>query len=199
MQVLTQYLKTELVDNEQIQKIEISSFQETKHLTEYQTYTMLTLTLAENIVEAAATPEAEADLEAADLEDALQKETASVEIDTVKELNSPVVDNIAELSIDGQFIWCTPDHPFYVQDKGWSSYSPETTAKHYGIAVQQLKESDILLRLDLKKQVNPVTLKTAKLKVMPHTQTYNLSHVEKNNNFFANGILVHNKRNTQQR
>lgn len=125
--------------------------------------------------------------------------TNRVEPDMVVTTSKPVVNTIAEITVDGQFIWCTPDHPFYVQDKGWSSLTPAITKTNYGITVEQLEESDTLLRIDLKKQVNPVTLDTVKIKVMPNTQTYNLSHVEHNNNFFANGMLVHNKRNTQQR
>jgi hypothetical protein len=119
--------------------------------------------------------------------------TGTVEPDMVVTTSKPVVNTLAEITVDGQFIWCTPDHPFYVQNKGWSSLTPAITKTNYGMTVEQLEESDTLLRIDLKRQVNPVTLNTVKIKTMPNTQTYNLSHVEHNNNFFANGILVHNK------
>lgn len=132
-------------------------------------------------------------------------EKAIVEQDTVLETSRPIVDTIAEINIDGQYIWCTPDHPFYVQDKGWSSLAPSITETNYEIVVEQLEEGNTLARIDLKQQINPVTIKGVKTKVMPYTQTYNLSKVETNQNFFANGILVHNKggrgggRNEQQR
>ncbi|XP_052828125.1 HMG box-containing protein 1 isoform X1 [Octopus bimaculoides] len=40
---------------------------------------------------------------------------------------------------------CAPDHPFFVLEKGWSSYNPAVTVEHYGIPCRKLEEDDICL------------------------------------------------------
>ncbi|GAB1598148.1 HMG box-containing protein 1-like [Argonauta hians] len=40
---------------------------------------------------------------------------------------------------------CAPDHPFFVLEKGWSSYTPAVTVEHYGIPCRKLEKDDICL------------------------------------------------------
>ncbi|CAE1299806.1 HBP1 [Acanthosepion pharaonis] len=53
---------------------------------------------------------------------------------------SPDLDNQSSLLAK-----CAPDHPFFVLEKGWSSYSPAVTVEHYGIPCRKLEEDDICL------------------------------------------------------
>ncbi|CAH1785045.1 unnamed protein product [Owenia fusiformis] len=43
---------------------------------------------------------------------------------------------------------CDLDHPFYVKDKGWSSYYPNITVEHYGIPCCELELNDVCLPPD---------------------------------------------------
>lgn len=89
----------------------------------------------------------------------------------------------------------TLDHPYYIKGKGWSSYSPEMTKIKYGLAVSKIMKGDIVLYYDRKlKKIKETSI--ISLKLISKTQkTYNLDKVSKNHNFFANGVLVHNKSN----
>ncbi|XP_054656427.1 HMG box-containing protein 1-like [Dunckerocampus dactyliophorus] len=40
---------------------------------------------------------------------------------------------------------CQLDHPFYVKNKGWSSFYPSLTVVHYGIAGYEMKIGDVCL------------------------------------------------------
>jgi hypothetical protein len=85
----------------------------------------------------------------------------------------------------------TNTHPYYVEDKGWSSYLPELTLEKYGLVVKLLEEGDVVYELvdgDLR---NTEIIEIEE--IYEPVQTYNLSSVADNSNFFAEGILVHNK------
>ena len=85
----------------------------------------------------------------------------------------------------------TLTHPYLVKNKGWSSYDRKNAMKKYNVSVNKLEEGDIVYKLvnnklkELRiKQMTPIKKKM---------KTYNLSNVKDNHNFFANGILVHNR------
>ncbi|WP_238989454.1 RHS repeat-associated core domain-containing protein [Flavobacterium sp. LMO8] len=85
----------------------------------------------------------------------------------------------------------TIDHPYFVESKKWSSFSPELTFKNYGFSVNNIEIGDSCFYIS---NGNLVKVKIVYFEVTNSSiQTYNLSDVEDNNNFFANGILVHNK------
>ncbi len=87
----------------------------------------------------------------------------------------------------------TNTHPYYVKNKGWSSYLPKLTLEKYGLVVELLEKGDVVYELvdgDLQE-----TEITEIEEIYEPVQTYNLSSVADNNNFFAEGILVHNKGN----
>jgi hypothetical protein len=114
----------------------------------------------------------------------------------VLKIDSPIHDNLITIKFEnGTININTEDHPYYVIGKGWASFNPELTLSNYnGFRVKKLEEEDLCFMLfnneDLTK-VKIVSIKTENMKV----KTYNLTEVEKNKNFFANKILVHNKNN----
>ena len=85
---------------------------------------------------------------------------------------------------------CTFDHPVYVNGSNLSSFIPEWTNQRYNLdkKVDKIKVGD-LLTLTTNSQV---ALKEIEVLNPVDTQTYIIT-VEDNHNFFANGILVHNK------
>lgn len=87
----------------------------------------------------------------------------------------------------------TLDHPYYIKDKGWSSYDPKMTQIKYGLKVNKVQIGDTFLLFNKEtKEIDEIKLLSQKL--LSKTQkTFNLDKVSKNHNFFANGILVHNK------
>jgi len=116
------------------------------------------------------------------------------EVEEVLEVVSPIHRQFIVLSFNNGIVNTnTLDHPYYVVDKGWSSYNPKMTKTKYKLEVEQLAINDIILSYNnLKDKVEEVKL--IDLDLLDQTQqTYNLHKVGKNHNFFANGILVHNK------
>jgi YD repeat-containing protein len=88
----------------------------------------------------------------------------------------------------------TPDHPYFVKSKGWCSYNPEKTKSNYGLNASKLEIGDLVLHLKANNKLEAVIIK----KITPISKkqkTYNLHKVSKNHDYFANGILVHNKSN----
>jgi hypothetical protein len=85
----------------------------------------------------------------------------------------------------------TNTHPYYTVKKGWASYRPDLTLQSYGLKVELLKTGDTVYEL--------INNRLEKIKIVEIEEvheplsTYNLSEVANNSNFFAGGILVHNK------
>lgn len=82
----------------------------------------------------------------------------------------------------------TFDHPYYVKDKGWCSYMPVETLHKYNLKTNQLMIGDVCYKYHNGK------LKEVRVKKIienaGEVMTYNLSGLEKNKTYFANGILV---------
>lgn len=89
----------------------------------------------------------------------------------------------------GDVVESTLDHPIFVKGKGYCSYSPSlTTQENNGMNVNQIEIGDsVLFYSDIEGTITSIELQDA-----PKT-VYNLRNVENNHNFFANGILVHNR------
>lgn len=83
------------------------------------------------------------------------------------------------------------DHPYYVVGKGWSSLLPSLTATNYGFITHQLEVGDSCY-LYINGEIE-ITIIAEIIVENKQVVTYNLTEVSKNHNFFANGILVHNK------
>ncbi|RLC82956.1 MAG: hypothetical protein DRJ03_18225 [Chloroflexi bacterium] len=86
----------------------------------------------------------------------------------------------------------THTHPYLIKDKGWASYSPELTEKKYDLSgIKQLELGDMAVLYSDEKilQAHITNIE----EVYDEVITYNLMDIEDVHNFFANGILVHNK------
>ncbi|PCH74840.1 MAG: hypothetical protein COB98_09725 [Flavobacteriaceae bacterium] len=120
--------------------------------------------------------------------------TKTVEIGEVKNVVTPKHTNFVVFKFEnGIESTNTLDHPYYVKGKGWSSYDPEMTQIKYGLKVNKIEVEDFVLLYSKKtKSVRELKLINQKL-IFKSQKTYNLEKVGKNHNFFANGILVHNK------
>lgn len=112
------------------------------------------------------------------------------EIGIVKALIQPFAVNLILLDFaDGTSIQCTPEHPFWIIDKGWSSFDPSTSLQLHDLEVSQLIEGDIALN-EFDKQV--VIEGITEISYDKPIKVYNLE-IEGNHTYYANGILVHNK------
>ena len=111
-------------------------------------------------------------------------------INKVKAVFSKKVDKVAKIVTDtGTETTCTLDHPIYVIGKGWSSVDDTLSNSLYSIetGVKKIEIGDEL-------KCSNTTSKVVSIEIIEEeTVVYNLQEVEENNNFFANGILVHNR------
>lgn len=89
---------------------------------------------------------------------------------------------------NGTELTATPDHPLFVNGKGYCSYDIELTKKDSGLVVEKIEVGDEVLHLDgygvtineIKEEENKATV-------------YNLKNIKDNHNFYANEFLVHNR------
>ena len=114
------------------------------------------------------------------------------EIKKVIALKQPIHNDFVKYTFSNQTeVTSTFDHPFYVDGLTLSSYKPELTNQTYdlGREVSQIKEGDLVYTSN---GVSKTAIKSIELQPIEDTQTY-IFTVEDNHNFYANGILVHNK------
>jgi len=82
----------------------------------------------------------------------------------------------------------TYDHPIWIVGKGYASYRPELTKQDSGIDVELIEEGDkVLLSSGVELEISLIE------EIDGNMQVFNLSKIADNNNFFANGLLVHNR------
>ena len=102
-------------------------------------------------------------------------DTNSTEAGQVGELKKHDVKGVVQINLEGISITCTPEHPFYTNGE-W-------------VNAGDLKEGDVCL--------NSVGEEVVVTKVisspLAEVEVFNLLNVSDNHNFYANGILVHNK------
>lgn len=119
-------------------------------------------------------------------------DTGLTETDTVLALNNPISHHLVHVDLGTKMLKLTEDHPIYVPGKGYCSHNPAKTKEFYGLDVDYYVKGDPvqayvagelqILHIDSIIKVEDIV-----------KQTYNLKHIDKNNNYFANGVLVHNK------
>lgn len=84
------------------------------------------------------------------------------------------------LETEHQRIECTPNHPIWVENKGW-------------IAASVIKTGDNLMRASLcRDKVGMTKVKSVNVAIENSSLTVYNIEVAENHNYFANGILVHN-------
>lgn len=119
-------------------------------------------------------------------------EKDKIEAGIVEEVSTPVHFEFVRIEFDEHITNSnTYDHPYYIKNKGWCSFDPILTKYNYGLDVKKFEEGDIVYLYKNKKLVE-LRIKSISVFTKEH-KTYNLQKVSKNHNFFANGILVHNK------
>lgn len=99
--------------------------------------------------------------------------------------------NLVRLSFEeGVEIISTDDHPFWIINKGWSSLNPKKSKQYSNIE----KIGHIELGDDFRYISKDGKVMTAKLtridKLNDTMETYTISALDNNDNFFANGLLV---------
>lgn len=103
-------------------------------------------------------------------------ETNEVESSVVGSVSTHEVDKVIRLTINNEdVIITTPEHPFYIKDKGYQM------AKSLEFGDEVLNSSKDFVFISTIEEIEE-----------SHT-VYNLHGVNDNNNFFVNGYLVHNK------
>ena len=118
--------------------------------------------------------------------------TLKNEVKKVIGLKTPIHNDLVKYEFANQTsIISTFDHPFYVGDLELASFTPFLTNKRYelGREVRQIKAGDMVY---LSNGVSKTAIKDIIELDEKDTQTYIIT-VEDNHNFYANGILVHNK------
>jgi len=124
----------------------------------------------------------------------LNEKTMQIEEDRVKEVDSVRHSDIVHITFsDMTTNDNTSDHPYYVKNKGWCSYKPLQTIQKYNIKAKQLISGDTCFKYQDKK-LTEVIVKSIK-ENSGEVMTYNISRLEKNKSFFANGILVSDEEN----
>jgi hypothetical protein len=117
------------------------------------------------------------------------EETKLQEPGEVVKVVSPMRSDIVKYELSsGISIKSTTCHPYWVVNKGWSSFNPEITKKLYNFDVEQIEESDILLNIDNEEVIVDKITELITKQVI----TYNLG-IMGNHTYYANNILVHNK------
>jgi hypothetical protein len=113
----------------------------------------------------------------------------TIEKDIVRKIDSVTHKDLIEIEFQDQTkITSTRDHPYYVKDKGWCSVNPSQSLQKFDMAAKQLETGDICL-----KYINDKLVGCKIVKITPVTgsfKTYNISSLEKNKSYFANGILI---------
>lgn len=122
----------------------------------------------------------------------VDQQTMNVETDIVKQVDSVRHNDIVHISFsDGTLNNNTFDHPYFVKSKGWSSYKPLLSQQNYNIKTKQLLVGDTCFKFRDSK-LTEVLVKSIKENI-GEVMTYNITRLEKNKTYFANGLLVSNE------
>jgi hypothetical protein len=119
------------------------------------------------------------------------EEKGIIEPKKVLSLNSPIHDDLVEYTLsNGTKIISTYDHPYYINGLQLASYKPDWTNERYNLPSE-------VISIKVGDEVNLLNGSTTKIEIIleldrVETQTY-IFTVEGNRNFYANGVLVHNK------
>jgi hypothetical protein len=128
------------------------------------------------------------DIVSGDLIKTFNLEENKIENKTVGTLLSVLSDHICEVTLDnGVKLKVTNDHPLFSTNTGWVAVDVARVKDVYGIPVSQLYVGDVLKTIDGESTV--VSIET----IEGTTMTFTLKGVEDNANFFADGVLSHNR------
>jgi len=122
----------------------------------------------------------------------LNEETKLNEVKKVIDTKSPTHNDLVKYTLsNGVEVTATFDHPFYVNKMELASHAPNLTNERYelGATVRKIETGDFVYMIP---NDNEVTIEKIEPQPLVDTQTY-IFTVEDNHNFYANGILTHNK------
>ena len=126
------------------------------------------------------------------------EKSQEIEPNVVLKIDSPIHIDFVSVKIlkdnDSIININTHDHPYFVVGKGWSSYNTQLTKQRYHLPVAQMEIGDAVLIYENGKIV--IGAINSLVEITKEQISYNLTSVANNHNFFANGILVHNKANS---
>ena len=120
------------------------------------------------------------------------EETKTNEVKKVIGLKQPIHNDMVKYKYSNQTeVTSTFDHPFYIDGFSLASYSPDLTTERYelGREISKIKVGDLVY---VTNGVSQTAIASIEELPTEDVQTYIIS-VEDNHNFYANGILVHNK------
>jgi intein/homing endonuclease len=127
----------------------------------------------------------------------LNEETKLNEVKKVIDTKSPTHNDLVKYTLsNGVEVTSTFDHPFYVNKMELASHSPKLTNERYqlGVNVRKIEKGDCVYMIPKDGGIGMHAVAISKIEPQPlvDTQTY-IFTVEDNHNFYANGILTHNK------
>jgi intein/homing endonuclease len=103
---------------------------------------------------------------------------------------SKKVNLIVEYKLEnGNVLKGTEDHPLFIEGKGWCSFSPDKSNSLYSLEenIKSIVIGDVLKLSNTTSKILDIEVHQGEFVV------YNLQDIEKNHNFFANDVLVHNR------
>jgi hypothetical protein len=131
------------------------------------------------------------DIEIGDIIQSWNEQTNKIGTSKVVKLIQPVHDDMLVIRFSNDVVnENTFDHPYYVKDKGWCSYSPNLTKERYDIDTNLLEVGDVCY-FNNDGELEEVEISFIK-ENWGEVQTY-IFELDNNYTFFANGILTHNK------
>lgn len=110
---------------------------------------------------------------------------SSVAVDKIAESMHDIVNKIH--FSNGISLVSTTDHPYYIVDKGWCSFSPKMTFENYGLKVAELEEEDKCLYFHNGKLIE---VQIIEIETYSEVQEMYVIAGGNYNSFFANGIVV---------
>jgi len=108
-------------------------------------------------------------------------------VTTISNLASVKHSNLVELYFKHDTITSTTDHPYYVYNKGWCSFKPNSTLMNYSNynKVNKISNGDyFILNNGDKSQLIGYSY------INQEMQTYTITKLENGNTFYVNGVLV---------
>ena len=111
-------------------------------------------------------------------------------ISKVLNIFSKKVDKIVEYEfLNGGILRATLDHPIFVIDKGWSSYSEDLSNSLYKLdePVKKIELNDFVKLYN--QNIQLINMRVIEGEYI----VYNLSEIDTFHNYFANNVLVHNR------
>jgi hypothetical protein len=130
------------------------------------------------------------DIIAGDFISSFNLATNEIKVNRVLKTFSRNVNQIVKYTLEnGEIIEATLDHPIYVIHKGWSSYLNELSNSMYKLKdpVKEIKIGDKIKTHGGFSVLQEIELINSKHKV------YNLSEIDREHNYYANDVLVHNR------